>query len=182
MNHSRRGGRVAFYIKNHYLNNHKLSFSPNIDSIFIDIFLSKSKTTLVGMLCQPLDKSRFIEYLDNSLLKEGNISNIQQCYLMDDFNVNLLSRIKMLLDKYCYDSYSQALSLVKNQWSSGYFPSIHQLIAEPTWTTKHSKTVKTVTTVKLCRKGDSGWRYWKGCASSRYMILRFMIQWCMIHT
>ena len=84
------------------------------------------------MLCQPLDKSRFIEYLDNSLLKEGNISNIQECYLMDDFNVNLLSRIKMLLDKYCYDSYSQALSLVKNQWSSGYFPSIHQLIAEPT--------------------------------------------------
>ena len=149
---------------------------------FTDIFLSKSKTTLVGILCQPLDKSRFIEYLDNSLLKEGNISNIQECYLMDDFNVNLLSRIKMLLDKYCYDSYSQALSLVKNQWSSGYFPSIHQLIAEPTWTTKHSKTVKTVTTVKLCRKGDSGWRYWKGCASSRYMILRFMIQWCMIHT
>ena len=49
------------------------------------------------MLYWPPDKPRFIEYLDNSL-NESNISNIQEYYLMGEFNVNLLSGNEMLLD------------------------------------------------------------------------------------
>ena len=65
------------------------------------------------MLYQPPDKPRFIEYLENSL-KESNIYNIQECYLTGNFNVNLLSRNKMLLDKQYYESYRQVPSFVKN--------------------------------------------------------------------
>ena len=82
------------------------SFSPSTESIFIDIVFPKSKPILVDVLYRPPDKPRFIEYLDNSL-KESNISNIQECYLMDDFNVNLFSGSKMLLDKQYYDSYNK---------------------------------------------------------------------------
>ena len=58
------------------------------------------------MLYWPPDKPRFIEYLDNSL-NESNISNIQEYYLMGEFNVNLLSGNEMLLDKQYCDSYSR---------------------------------------------------------------------------
>ena len=64
----------------------------------MDIFLSKSKPILVGVLYPPPDKPKFVEYLDNSL-KECNISNTQECYLMVDFNIKLLRGNKMLLDK-----------------------------------------------------------------------------------
>ena len=59
----------------------------------------------------PPDKPGLIEHLDNSL-KESNISFIQECQLIGDFNVDLLSGYKMLLEKQHYDSYSQAPPLV----------------------------------------------------------------------
>ena len=40
---SRKGGRFACYIKKSLSYNHKTSFYCNIESIFIDIFLPKSK-------------------------------------------------------------------------------------------------------------------------------------------
>ena len=77
-------------------------FVLTFESIFIDIFcpnhLPIFKPILAGVLYQPLDKPRFIEYFNNSL-KESNISNIQECYLMSDLNVILLGGNKMLLDK-----------------------------------------------------------------------------------
>ena len=60
---------------------------------------------------------------------------------MGDFNVNLLSRNKMLLDKQSYDSYSQAPPLAKKYMDLCFSHSLHQLIAEPTRTTKHAKTL-----------------------------------------
>ena len=46
---SRRGGGVTCYIRKFLSYNHKSSFCRDIESIFIDIFLSKSKPTLVGV-------------------------------------------------------------------------------------------------------------------------------------
>ena len=67
MDCSRRGGGVACYIKKSLSYYHKLSFCPNNETIFRDIFLPKSKPILVGMLNRLPDKPRFLEYLDNSL-------------------------------------------------------------------------------------------------------------------
>ena len=44
-----------------------------------------------------------IEHLDNSL-KESDISNIQECYLMGNFNVNFLRGNKILLENQYYNS------------------------------------------------------------------------------
>ena len=87
---SRSGGGVACYIRKSLSYNHQTSFCRNIESIFIDIFLPKSKTIFVGVLYRPPNKPDFIEHLNNSL-KESNISNIPECYLISDFNVNLSS-------------------------------------------------------------------------------------------
>ena len=84
-------------LKSHYFMQNS-SFCLNIESIFIHIFLAISKPILVGVLYRPPGKRRFIEYLDNSL-KESDISNIQEPYLVSHFNVNLLSGNKMLLVK-----------------------------------------------------------------------------------
>ena len=98
LDHSRKGGGVACYIRKSLSYNHKTSFCRNNESIFIDIFSPKSKPILVGVLYRSTDKADFIEHLNNSL-KESNISNTQEWYLIDDFNVNLLSGNKMLLKK-----------------------------------------------------------------------------------
>ena len=47
----------------------------------------------------------------------------------------------MLLDKKYYDSYSQASPLVKKYMDLCFSHSLHQLIAEPTRTTKCTKTL-----------------------------------------
>ena len=76
----------------------KRSYCHNIESIFIDIFFPKAKPILVEVLYRPPDKPDLIEHL-NHFLKESNASDIQYCYLIGDFNVDLLSRNKMLFKK-----------------------------------------------------------------------------------
>ena len=74
MDRSRGGRGVACYI-----------FCRNIESCFIDIFLLMSKSILVGVLYRPPDEPDFIEHQKNSL-KESNISNTRECYLIGDFS------------------------------------------------------------------------------------------------
>ena len=62
----------------------------------MDIFLPKTKQILIKVLSRTPYKLELIEYIDDTL-KEKKISNIQEWYLISDFNVNLLGRNKMLL-------------------------------------------------------------------------------------
>ena len=68
LDHSRRvveggGGEVTCCIRRSLSYNHKSSFCCNIESIFTDIFLPKSKPILVGVLYWPPDKPGFIKHL-----------------------------------------------------------------------------------------------------------------------
>ena len=114
--------------------------------------LDESKPILVGMLYQPPEKPRFIEHLD-IYLNKSTISHIQECYLMGDFNVNRLSRNKMLLD----DSYSKDSPLVKKYINLCFSHSLYQLTAKPTRTTQHTKTlinhILTNSTEKVIQSG-----------------------------
>ena len=74
LDHSRRGGRVSCYIRKSLSYNHKTNFCRNIESIFIGIFMQKSKPILEGVLYQSPDKPDFKEHFNNSL-KESNIFN-----------------------------------------------------------------------------------------------------------
>ena len=92
------------------------------------------------MLYRPPGKPDFIDHLNNSL-KESNISNTQECYLIGDFNINLLSGNKMTLKKQYSDAYSQTPPIVKNYIDLCLSHSLHQLIWEPTRTTEYTKTI-----------------------------------------
>ena len=61
----RRGGGVACYIKSSIAYNYKESFCSNTESIFVDIFLPKSKPVLLGILYRP--------YLINNVLTETGL-------------------------------------------------------------------------------------------------------------
>ena len=67
LDHSRRvggrGGGVTCCIRRSLSYNYKSSFCCNIESIFTDIFLPKSKPILVGVLYWPPDKPGFIKHL-----------------------------------------------------------------------------------------------------------------------
>ena len=61
---------------------------------------------MAGVLNQLPEKPDFIEDL-NSSLKESNSYNIQECYLIGDFDVNLLRGNKIVLKQKHSDSYSE---------------------------------------------------------------------------
>ena len=112
-----------------------LNFCCKIETILIGIFLPKSKPILVRKLHLPPNKPEFIEYFDNSL-KESNISNIQECDVFRNFNVNLLRGNKMMLKNQYSDSYSYALPFVKKYMDLCFSQSLSQSIMESTRTIK----------------------------------------------
>ena len=95
LDRSRRGGGVACYIKSLIAYSYKDSFCSNIKSIFVDIYLSKSKSILLGILYRPPDKSDFVKYINN-LFTETAALDKQECYLLGDLNIHLvLSPIRL---------------------------------------------------------------------------------------
>ena len=85
---SHRGGGVACFVKNSISYNWKRNFCINTESIFIEIFLPKSKLVLIGILYRPPDKYDFVNYLECTF-SDTNVSESQECYLLSDFNINL---------------------------------------------------------------------------------------------
>ena len=89
LDRSRRGGGVACYIKSLIAYSYKDSFCSNIKSIFVDIYLSKSKSILLSILYRPPDKSNFVKYINN-LFTETAVLDKQECYLLGDLNIHLV--------------------------------------------------------------------------------------------
>ena len=140
LDRTRRGGGVVCYIRKSLSYNLKEKFCPNTESIFVDIFLPKSKPILVGILYRPPDKPEFLDYFNECLI-QSNITNIQECYFMGDFNINLLYEDKMILEKQCSVTYNQIQPMTKKYLDLCFLNSLSQLILQPTRTTSQSQTL-----------------------------------------
>ena len=90
---SRRGGVVACFVKNYISYNRKPNFCINTESIFIEIFLTKSKPVLIGILYRPPDKYDFVNCLERTF-SDTNVFESQECYLLGDININLQPKDK----------------------------------------------------------------------------------------
>ena len=74
-----RGG-VACFVKNSISYNQKTNFGINTESIFIEIFLPRSKPVLTGILYRPPDKCDFVNCLEHTF-SNTNIFQSQSWWL-----------------------------------------------------------------------------------------------------
>ena len=72
--------------------NRKPNFCINTESIFIEIFLPKSKPVLIGISYRPPDKYNSVNCLERAF-SDTNAFESQECYLLGD-NTNLQPKDK----------------------------------------------------------------------------------------
>ena len=130
-NRKNKGGGVAFYVKNGIsYKERKDLHSPSIENIYIEIFVKKSKSFIVGCFYRPPDDSKYICNNFNDCLNE-NIEFVskenKEMILMGDFNVN-----------YENDNDSRSHFDFKNIMS---FHGFKQIISTPTRITKDTATL-----------------------------------------
>ena len=81
--------------------NYKHNFCKNTESIFIDIFLPKTKSILASILCRPPDQNDFVNNLEETFTG-CIILEKQECYLFfsfDDFNINIFHNGENIFEK-----------------------------------------------------------------------------------
>lgn len=85
---NRHGGGVLCYIRDNICFNERENFSNEIENIFLDVLLPKTKPILVGILYRPPDQPGFLYKLSNAINNTTNFDN-QEVYILGDLNINL---------------------------------------------------------------------------------------------
>ena len=81
---------VACYIRNDITFIEREHFSSDLENIFFDIFLPKSKPILVGIIYRPPDQPMFLKKLTSAIFNTDNFNN-QEVYILGDININLIT-------------------------------------------------------------------------------------------
>ena len=84
---NKKGGGVICYVTNKICYNTKNCISNEIENIFIEILIPKTKPITVGIVYKPPDQTRFLEILSNSL-NSLNMSS-EEWHILGDLNINL---------------------------------------------------------------------------------------------
>ena len=144
---TRNGGGVVLYIKEDIGFNRRENFSKEIENIFVDILLPKTKPILVGILYNPF-KSDFLDKLSSAISNTDNFDN-QEVYLLGDFNINLWHKGKYVFQDDKILSSREILKIAEAK--DGYnmiryqeFCSLHnlkQLIKSPTRITDNKSSL-----------------------------------------
>ena len=90
---NRHGGGVACYIHSDISFNVRCDFSSEIENIFLDILLPKTKPILIGILSRPSDQPKFLDNLSTSISQTCSF-NEQEVYILGDLNINLINSQK----------------------------------------------------------------------------------------
>ncbi len=88
---NRKGGGVAFYIRNDISYNVRENFSNEFENIFFDIHLPKTKPILMGILYRPPDQSGFLENLSQAISETHSFDN-QEVYILGDLNIDMIGK------------------------------------------------------------------------------------------
>ena len=132
-------------------------FSKDIENIFLDILLPKTKPFTVGIFKRPPNQNNFVDKISgdfNKLLPEE-----KKIYNLGDFNINILFNGKSILDNtQNTDIDSPAATFMAKQYNElcSLF-SLKQLIKDPTRKTSSSSTlidhILTNSTQKISQSG-----------------------------
>ena len=125
---NRHGGGVACYIRSDISFNVRGDFSSEIENIFFDILLPKTKPILIGILYRPPEQSKFLDNLSTSISQTCSF-NEQEVYILGDLNINLINSQKHTPNG--IKRYKEFCSL----------HGIEQLLTSPTRITKNSSSL-----------------------------------------
>jgi hypothetical protein len=120
----RNGGGVCMYIRKDLACSPRSDLhSNNLETLWIDILLPKTKPILIGTVYRPPKDNDFFEYFEEQISK---ISPGCEIYILGDFNICLLHKLSVL-----YKKYQNCLNMF----------NLKQIIDEPTRVTCTSKTL-----------------------------------------
>ena len=112
-----------------------------IQSIFIDIFLPKSKPVLISILYRPPDKYDFVNCLERTF-SDSNVFESQECYLLDDININLQPKDKEIFRHKPANSINKEIpDLTRSYLEFCFTHSLEQIITRPTRITDQTATL-----------------------------------------
>ena len=132
---------VACYVKKSLEYNYRDNFRKNTESIFIDIFLPKAKPILIGILYRPPDKNDFVKNLEETFTN-CNILDKQDCYLLGDFNINILQNDENVFEKELSNSKLNSIPFIVTEYLDFTFSyTLKQSISTPTRTTENTTTL-----------------------------------------
>ena len=138
---NRSGGGVACYVRNDICYNSKQILQDDIENIFIDLLLPKTKPITVGIVYKPPHQTGFIEKITanfNSL----NVADTEM-YVFGDLNINLLQNSKYILEntKNITKSFPDITADAKKYIEFCQTYGLKQLIRSPTRITCHTSTL-----------------------------------------
>ena len=94
---NRNGGRVVCYIRNNLSYTQKNIFSNDIENVFFQIHLPKTKSITVGTVYQSPNQTNFIKNPKKNFAKRDTAN--KETYILRDFNINLYHNGKYIIWK-----------------------------------------------------------------------------------
>ena len=120
-------------------------------SIFVDIFLPKSKPILLGILYRPSDKSDFVKH--SNVFAETGVLDEQECYLLGDLNIDLILDERDFFSYKSYGRNGQNLPhLTKGYLDFCFSFSLEQLLSISTRVTSKTATLIDHVLIKSSQK------------------------------
>jgi len=140
---NRHGGGVACYVKNSICFNIKNIFSNEIENVFIDILLPKTKPFTVGVFYRPPNSVDFLKDVEEDFLKL--LPETNDLFILGDFNINVLYNNKTIFEcnkNITGNKNNTTISSISKQYiefCSNFF--LTQLIKSPIRVTSGSSTL-----------------------------------------
>ena len=123
---------VACFVKNSISYYRKPNFCSNTESIFVEIFLPKSKPVLIGVLCRPPDKYDFVNCPERTF-SETNVFEAQEYYLLGDINITLQPKGKEIFRHKPANTINKEIPhLTRSYLEFSFTLSLEQIIARST--------------------------------------------------
>ena len=132
---------VACFVENSISYNRKPNFCINTESIFIEIFLPKSKPVLIGILYRPPDKYDFVNCLERTF-SDTNVFESQEYYLLRDVNINLQPKDQEIFRHKPANTINKEIpQLTRSYFKFCFTHSLEQIITRPTRITDQAATL-----------------------------------------
>ena len=135
---NRNGGGVACYIREDINFTQKHFFKDDIECIFVDILLPKTKAFTVGIFYRPPNKTNFVDNISEDFHKLHSEKN--DLFILGDMNINLFKNEKYIGDG-IKNVISTACPLFKKYKEFLSTFGLKQLIRSPTRVTNNTSSL-----------------------------------------